>query len=345
MDIGIYATTHGIGYRDENDFFLKSVPLQEMRPVRIAQLAETAGFHSMWFPDHVCMPTGSSSAHVANASGKRAYEARHNMLDAAVTMGAVAAGTSTLKLGTSVLIVPYRNPLSDARQLATVDLLSNGRLMLGVGAGWMKEEFDVLGLAYAERGAMANECIEIFKRSWTAEVVDFHGRFYNFDRVSMDPKPAQKPRPPIIFGGVVPAGARRAIRHCDGFYPIFLDPLADPNRYAPLQDEIRREAGRLGCDLSKFFMMAVASGRLTAPAERRQQGHKPRPICTGSAEEVLSDLQRFADAGYSLVVLIPDCFGQVEELEAQIQRFGDEVIKPARSIRAKGGWAPSPVPT
>ena len=90
-----------------------------MRPVRIAQLAEAAGFHSMWFPDHVCMPTGSSSAHVANASGKRAYEARHNMLDAAVTMGAVAAGTSTLKLGTSVLIVPYRNPLSDARQFAT----------------------------------------------------------------------------------------------------------------------------------------------------------------------------------------------------------------------------------
>jgi len=208
----------------------------------------------------------------------------------------------------------------------------------------MKEEFDVLGLPYAERGAMANECIEIFKRSWTAEVVDFHGRFYNFDRVSMDPKPAQKPRPPIIFGGVVPAGARRAIRYCDGFYPIFLDPMADPNRYAPLQDEIRREADRLGRDLSKFFMMAVASGRLTAPTDR-QQGRMPRRICTGSPGDVLSDLQRFADAGYSLVVLIPDCFGQVEELEAQIQRFGDEIIKPARSIRAKGGWATSPVPT
>jgi alkanesulfonate monooxygenase SsuD/methylene tetrahydromethanopterin reductase-like flavin-dependent oxidoreductase (luciferase family) len=156
--------------------------------------------------------------------------------------------------------------------------------------------------------------------------------------------PLQKPRPPIIFGGVVPAGARRAIRYCDGFYPIFLDPMADPNRYAPLQDEIRREADRLGRDLSKFFMMAVASGRLTAPTDR-QQGRMPRRICTGSPGDVLSDLQRFADAGYSLVVLIPDCFGQVEELEAQIQRFGDEIIKPARSIRAKGGWATSPVPT
>jgi hypothetical protein len=90
-------------------------------------------------------------------------------------------------------------------------------------------------------------------------------------------------------------------------------------------------------------MMAVASGRLTAPTERQREG-KPRPICTGSAEEVLSDLQRFADAGYSLVVLIPDCRGQVEELETQIQRFGNEVIKPAKSVRPKGGWATSPVP-
>jgi len=343
MDIGIYATTHGIGYRDESDFFLKSASLEQMRPVRIAQLAEAAGFHSMWFPDHVCMPIGSSSAHVANASGKRAYEAHHNMLDAAVTMGAVAAATSKLKLGTSVLIVPYRNPLSDARQFATVDLLSNGRLMLGVGAGWMQEEFEALGLPYAERGAMANECIEIFKRSWTREVVEFQGRYFKFDDISMDPKPAQKPRPPIVFGGVVPAGARRAVRNCDGFYPIFLDPQADPNRFAPLQDEIRREADRIGRDLSKFFMMAVASGRLANPGAR-QSGPGPRPICTGSGEQVLSDLQRFADAGYSLVVFIFDCFGRIEELEMQIQRFGEEIISPAAAIRAKGGWALSPVP-
>src|SRR5579885_304445 len=343
MDIGIYATTHGIGYRDESDFYLRSASVEQMRPVRIAQLVESAGFHSMWFPDHVCMPIGSSSAHVANASGKRAYEARHNMLDAAVTMGAAAAATSRLKLGTSVLIAPYRNPLSDARQFATVDLLSNGRLMLGVGAGWMREEFDALGRPYAERGAMANECIEIYKRSWTRETVEFHGRFFDFDDISMDPKPAQKPRPPIVFGGVVPAGARRAVRHCDGFYPIFLDPQADPDRFAPLQDEIRREAERIGRDLSKFFMMAVASGRLAAAGER-QPARGGRPICTGTADQVLADLERFAAAGYSLVVFIFDCFGKVEELETQIQRFGEEIIRPAAGIRARGGWAPAPVP-
>jgi probable F420-dependent oxidoreductase len=342
MEIGIYATTHGIGYRDEVNFFLKSVSMDEMRPVRIAQLAERAGFHSMWFADHVCMPIATVSAHVANESGKRAYEPRHNMLDGAVTMGAVAVSTSKLKLGTSVLIAPYRNPLSDARQFATVDLLSNGRLILGVGAGWQKDEFDALGLPYSERGAMANECIEIYKRSWTADVVEFHGRFYKFENISMDPKPAQRPRPPIIFGGVVPAGARRAARYCDGFYPIFLDPQADPNRFAPLQDEIRREGERLERDLSKFFMMAVVSARLTKPGDP-QASKKPRPICTGTAEQVLSDLQRFADAGYSLAVCLFDCSGRVEELEEQIQRFGEQIIPSAKGINAKGGWASAPM--
>jgi probable F420-dependent oxidoreductase len=344
MDIGLYGTTHGVGYRDDVNFFLRSVPAERMRPVKVAQLAERAGFHSMWFGDHVCMPLVSASAHVANASGQRAYESRHNMLDVVVTMTAIAAGTSALKLGPSVLIAPYRNPLSDARQFATFDLLSGGRLIFGVGAGWMKEEFDALGLSFRERGQITNEYIEIYKRAWTMDVVEFHGRYYNFERLSMDPKPAQKPRPPIIFGGVVPAGARRAARLCDGFYPIFLDTHADPARYAELQDEIRRELESRRRDLSKFHMMAVASARLTGPGDRLASLN-PRPILTGNAEQVLSDLQRFADQGYWLVVIIFDAMGRVEELEQQIQRFGEEVIPAARAIRAKGGWSPIAVST
>jgi alkanesulfonate monooxygenase SsuD/methylene tetrahydromethanopterin reductase-like flavin-dependent oxidoreductase (luciferase family) len=143
------------------------------------------------------------------------------------------------------------------------------------------------------------------------DVVEFHGRYYNFDRLSMDPKPAQKPRPPIIFGGVVPAG--RAARLCDGFYPIFLDTYADPARYAPLQDEIRRELEARRRDQSKFHMMAVASARITGPGDRIAS-LKPRPILTGTAEQVLSDLQRFADQGYWQVVIIFDAQGMVEEL-------------------------------
>ncbi|MEE8173135.1 MAG: TIGR03619 family F420-dependent LLM class oxidoreductase, partial [Alphaproteobacteria bacterium] len=263
MEIGIYANTHGQGYRDETDMFLSHTPFEEMRPVRTAQLAEKHGFHSVWYPDHVCMPIQSGSAHTANVSGKRAYQPHHNMLDMAVVMGAAAVCTNRIKLGTSVLIAPYRHPLSDARQFATVDLLSQGRLMLGVGSGWMQEEFAAVGQDYAVRNAQTDECLQIYKRSWTDERVDFDGEYYKFEGISMDPKPVQKPHPPIVFGGNTPAGARRAIRHCDGLYPLFMDTQCEPDRFGPLQELIRREAEKLGRDLTQFRMMAAASARIT----------------------------------------------------------------------------------
>ena len=112
MDVGLYATSYGTGYRDGTNFYLYSLPASQLLPIETALVAEQAGFHSLWFPDHVCMPMLSESEHVANVSGSRAYESRHRMLDAAVTMRAVGARTTTLKLGTSVLVAPYRNPLS-----------------------------------------------------------------------------------------------------------------------------------------------------------------------------------------------------------------------------------------
>jgi probable F420-dependent oxidoreductase len=340
MKIALYAHTHGVGYRDEKNKFAKSIPATSMRPVEVAQRAERAGFHSMWFPDHVCMPVSSTSAHVANESRTRAYEPIHEMLDGAVVMGAVAASTTRLKLGTSVLIAPYRGPLNDARQLATVDVLSGGRLLVGVGAGWMEEEFAALGLRFSERSTMTDECIEIYKRAWCDEVVSFAGRHYRFENLSMDPKPVQKPRPPIVYGGVSPGGARRAARRCDGLYPLFLDPGADPFRAAPLQEIVRRELQEQGREPSSFFMLAGVSMRLTAasdPLSRR----KRRPVCTGTPEQVLEDLAQFATAGYSLVVANFDCPSHsVDELCEQIERAGGELLPTAATIAPAGGWKP-----
>ena len=163
------------------------------------------------------MPYASESFHTANKSGQRAYQRRHNMLDAAVVMGAVAVQTTTLKLATSVLIAPYRHPLSDARQFMTVDQLSNGRLILGVGVGWMVEEFDAVGIDYEERNRRTEECIQIYKASWTGDLATFEGNYYSFKDVSQDPKPVQQdPHPPIVFGGNTVRGAQRAARFCDG---------------------------------------------------------------------------------------------------------------------------------
>jgi len=195
------------GYREGENNRTRSVPADQLVPTQVAADAERAEFHSMRFPDHVCMPLETASAHAANVTGKRSYSSHHEMLDAAAVMGAVAATTATLKLGTSVLVAPYRGPLNDARQFATINFLSGRRLILGVGPGWMAEEFA--------------------------------GTHYQFHDISMDPEPIQKPRPPIIYGSVTELGAKRSARHCDGFYPLFLDPFAEPHRYTAHQDIIR----------------------------------------------------------------------------------------------------------
>ena len=340
MEVGLYGNTHGQSYRDDVNMFLHHTPVEEMDPVRVARTAERAGIHSIWYPDHVCMPFDSESLHTANQSGQRAYQRRHNMLDAAVVMGAVAVKTTTLKLATSVLIAPYRHPLSDARQFMTVDQLSGGRLMLGVGVGWMVEEFDAVGIDYEERNRRTEECIQIYKESWTGDLATFAGNYYSFKNVSQDPKPVQQPHPPIVFGGNTIRGARRAARFCDGLYPLFLDSHVETDRFTPLQDEVRRELDAQGRSHADYLMLCAATGRITAAGDPASEA-KPRRTCTGTAEQILEDLAKIAAAGYSMAVCMLECpSGALSEQLDQIERFGAEVIPEAKKLKPAGEWKP-----
>jgi probable F420-dependent oxidoreductase len=332
VQIALYAHTHGIGFRDDSGNRTLSQPAATLDPVRVARAAEAAGFHSMWFPDHVCMPAETASAHVVNASGRRSYAPRHEMLDALVTMGAVAAATTRIRLATSVLIAPYRHPLSDARQFATVDVLSGGRVIVGVGAGWMREEFEAVGIPHAERGSRTEECIEIYRRAFADERVTHAGRHYSFADVSMDPKPA--PGTPIVYGGMSPVGARRAARLCDGLYPLFLDASIPPDDKAHLHDIVRRELDAVGRDPATFAMLA-ATGMRVDEAPRPAAGR----TCSGTADQVIADVARFATAGYSTLVCKMDCpSGTIDELLEQIERVGSEVMPAVAGITASGGW-------
>ena len=338
MEVGLYANTHGQSYRDDVNMFLHHTPVDQMDPLRVAVCAERAGIHSIWYPDHVCMPSDSESFHTANVSGQRAYQRRHNMLDAAVVMGAVAVKTSRIKLATSVLIAPYRHPLSDARQFMTVDQLSGGRLMLGVGVGWMVEEFDAVGIDYEERNRRTEECIQIYKASWTGDLATFEGDYYSFRNVSQDPKPVQQPHPPIVFGGNTIRGARRAAKFCDGLYPLFLDSHTEMDRYAPLQDEVRRMLEAEGRSPSDFIMQCAATARITDAGHPASEA-RPRRTCTGTAEQILEDLSAIADAGYSLTVCMLECpSGALSEQLEQIERFGAEVIPEAKKLAPAGDW-------
>ena len=358
MRFGVLMNTHGVGARDDHDWWHQPMPAEEMRPVECAQIAERLGFDALMFGDHVgfpeTSPTSTSPVHVEGLSdptvrhrgegesdvggSKRHYPPRPNLLDGAVVMGAIAANTSRIKMGPGVLISPYRHPLSDARQFATIDFLSNGRLLMGAGAGWMREEFEVLGHDPDERLAMLEECVQIYTRAWEDPLVTFHGRFYDFENVTIDPKPVQKPHPPIVIGATTNAGARLAVRYADGLYPILNQPLIDPHHYDRQQDEMRRECEKIGRDPSELIMMGIVSARIS-DADDEEATRSPRRNFGGTAEQILGDVQRFADAGYSMLILCPDCPSRTfEEWKDQMERFGAEVLPEASTIKPAGEW-------
>jgi alkanesulfonate monooxygenase SsuD/methylene tetrahydromethanopterin reductase-like flavin-dependent oxidoreductase (luciferase family) len=199
---------------------------------------------------------------------------------------------------------------------------------MSAGSGWDPQEFAAVGADFEHRGAVTEECIEIWKHAWTEPWLDWHGRFYEISDVSLEPKPVQRPHPPIVFGAVTEAGARRAARTSNGLYPMFLDSYADPGRFDRLREVVLREGERVERDLSEFRLYAFASGLVTDPI-----GNGRRRTLTGSAGQVLGDLQRFADHGYSHVTMhfeVPS--GTIEELFETVERFAAEVLPEATAI-------------
>lgn len=359
MELGLFLNTHGVTNRDDYDWWHQPMPAEEMKPVESAQLAEKLGYHSVWMGDHVSLPEESpesvSPIHVEGESNpevrhrgpddedvggsKRHYPARPSILDGAVVMGAIAAATTRIKMGPSVLISPYRHPLSDARQFMTVDFMSGGRLVMGVGCGWMKEEFEALGHTYhAERLKVLEECIQIYDLAWREGHISFHGRFFDFDQMSIFPLTARRPRPPIVVGAITRAGARLVARRADGLFPLLTRPHSDPHEHVAVQDEVRKEAERLNRDPGQIAMMGLTSFRISGRGDEEAK-RNPRRILGGTADQILGDLQRFADAGYSLLVMAPICPSRTyTEFAEQAEWLGREVIPEAKKITPKGGW-------
>ena len=332
MDIGLGMNSHGIIQREDEDVFVRTTPSEEMRVIEVARRAEELGFHSVWFPDHIVMDRAQEAVHLAaNASGRKAYADGCVLLCPLIAMAMAAAATSTIEVATSVLIAPYRHPLSVAHQVATIDALSGGRTILGIGPGWLENEFTALGLSFADRGRQTEECLEVYKLAWTEPWLEFHGEFYEFENVSMEPKPARKPHPPLVYGGLTARGARRAVRHCDGFYPTFLDTYAEPDRYAFTREAMLDEAEQIGRDLSDFKLYAFGTAQLN---DTRPAGEQ-RPTLSGRAEEIVGDLEALAANGYAHTTLHFDVgSGTTAGLLAQIEQFAEEVLPAAREIEA-----------
>src|SRR5499426_118757 len=184
---------------------------------------ETLGFASVMIADHLVFPVTIKSRYPYTVTG--IFPGQGDVLDQLSLMAFVAAKTRRLRLVSSVMIVPYRNPVLTAKALATIDVLSKGRVTLGVGVGWMREEFEALGSPdFDRRGAVTDEYLRIFKTLWTESPASFAGRFYRFDQIRCLPQPVQKPHPPIWIGGHSKVALRRAARYGDGWHPVGANP-------------------------------------------------------------------------------------------------------------------------
>ena len=183
-----------------------------------AQAAEGAGFESLWTIEHVIYPDGYQSEYPYDPSGKMMATPDTPMPDPLIWLAFVASATETIRLATGILILPQRNPVVLAKEVATLDVLSGGRVELGVGVGWLEEEFDALGVPFARRGARTDEHIEAMRALWDGDNAEYHGEFVDFSKATVSPKPVAG-RVPIHIGGHSAAAARRAGRIGDGFFP------------------------------------------------------------------------------------------------------------------------------
>ena len=243
--------------------------------IETACKAEELGFDALFVNDHVIVDDAPRSA------------PWRNVYDPLMVLSHVAARTSTVLLGTSVLIMPYRNPIVTAKMVATLDQLSDGRAIAGVGAGWNEAEYDALGVPYHERGARTTEYLRLWQACWEPGPTTFHGRFFSFDQMHVSPKPLQQPHPPIWIGGSSHASLRRAARFAQVWQPT---PTALPeliSNQAYLRD-VCTEIGRNDVPRTRMSFR-VNFSHITGSSSSGGD----RPTGQGTPEQVASDLKRY----------------------------------------------------
>jgi probable F420-dependent oxidoreductase len=262
----------------------------------MASTAEQVGVESLWTVEHVVIPQGYQSPYPYSKDGKIPGGEDVPIPDPLIPLGFVAAITKKIKLATGVVILPQRHPVYVAKEVATIDVLSSGRMILGIGSGWLKEEFDALGLDFHHRGTRTDESIQALRALWRDNPSSFHGKHFNFGPAMSFPKPAQKDGIPIHIGGHSPAAARRAGRLGDGFFPALGE--------IPKLQEL-------------FGMMHEAAAKA---------GRQPGEIelsCMGRTSP--DSIKALEDIGISRVV-VPPPGDTKEKLSAGLEKLGNEVI-------------------
>lgn len=250
---------------------------ESMQPAPLARALEERGFESLWVPEHTHIPSSRKSEYPAGGPLIRPY---YDIMDPFLALNTAATVTTRLKVGTGIALLTQRDPIVTAKMVSTIDQLSDGRFLFGVGNGWNQDEIENHGTDFKSRHKLARERIEAMKEIWTKSKAEYHGELVNFDPMMSWPKPVQKPHPPIIVGGAFPYGARRALRYGDGWMP----------------HRVRKTYADVSAMLPKFREMAKEAGRDLASV----------PVTIWGAKEDVDLLKRDRDDGVSRLVVSLD---------------------------------------
>ncbi len=284
--------------------FASSIAFHQDDTLELCRRAAGAGFASLWGGEHVVLPSSIESRYPYTADGRIPAVPETPIPDPLIWLAFAAAAAPGLTLGTCILILPQRNPLVLAKELATLDRLSGGRVELGIGIGWLREEFDALGVPWEHRGARTDEYVAAMRRLWEAPEVEFHGRFVDFAPVTCSPRPISG-RIPIVVGGDTDAAIARAVRLADGWYPG----ESDPDRLRPLVDRFRA-----ACDAADRDPAEIRLHVNLAPAADAAATHER--------------IGRLAELGVSRVMVPAFVFAGPGGLD-RMERFAADVVPTA----------------
>lgn len=293
------------------------------RVVETARKAERLGYDLIVVTDHIVIPRRIDSRYPYNATGRLFVPPDADYLEPVSLLCFLAGATKTIRFGPSVLVLPYRNPVLTAKMLATIDVLSGGRLLVGAGAGWLAEEFSAVGAPpFAQRGAVTDEWIEILMKLWTETDPVFEGKFYQIGEVGCFPKPVQIPHPPLLIGGNSRPAIRRAAKYGQSWHAFRVPVRELPPLLAYLREQLRA-LGRASeaCGFSVRYGVRVVGPRGDTS---RRDAEEPGRVFVGTAAQVAEDLKRIIDLGPTHAIF--DCrTGSYSELLETMERLAGEV--------------------
>ena len=291
----------------------------------LAQYGEIKGCSYLSAPDHIIIPEAIESPYPYSQTGEFPLRAHNGWLDQLTTLTFIAAITDKARLLTSVMVVPHRSAVLTAKMLASIDVLSNGRLTVGCGAGWMREEFEAIGAPpFKERGKVTDEFIDVFRELWTKDTPEFNGIYNQFTGIIFEPKPVQKPHPPIWTGGESDAALRRAARLADGWFPIGSNPrypLDTQERFSTALTKLRKYLSEANRDPASLELAYFTNWYREKPEIRDGM----RRAFTGNAEDVANDIGWLKNSGVKMILV--NCFGAtVSETKERMDHFASEVM-------------------